>query len=516
MAISQNKYIDITSGLGANTAVREREMTGRFFTTNPLVGFGHVYEFSSADAVIQHFGSASEEAKIAVKYFGFISKSVSRPRRISFVRWASTALLPYVKGVSIANTTIAKYKASNKKLTINVGNDSYTADVTIGESVTQMSDVLTAVADAISAIEVSDTTPFDGTTVEMGSEGMESGRVTVTFPSGITAEVKPFMAISEDPQTDLATLLGVSNVNNPVVSNNSSQETPVGAVGRADEISNNCGSFAFIGSTLPSLEQAREIALWNQEKNYRYLYVVTCQGYTEADGSLVGSVKTWANKESGLGGIRGTTLWAYKTRDDGVEVLPMAAFATTDYSRAKSTKTFMYQQYDTIPASITNNATAEELDALNINYMGATQFAGGLIQFSQDGNNMDGTETATYCNEIWMKSKFWSSLMSLMLSVEKIPANDTGVNMIKTVMLDTIDTALMNGSITPRRQLSIEQKVYIDEVTARPDAWKDVYESGYILDITLENVRGKYVAKYLFVYLKGDSIRKIEGSDILI
>ena len=57
---------------------------------------------------------------------------------------------------------------------------------------------------------------------------------------------------------------------------------------------------------------------------------------------------------------------------------------------------------------------------------------------------------------------------------------------------------------------------YIGQVLGNTDAWQDVYSNGYVLNIAIEKDGNRYVGKYILVYSKGDSVRKVEGSDILI
>lgn len=504
MAIRQSKYIDITSGVGGKSAVSDRELIARIFTTNALCGFGHVYEFNDADSVMAYFGSSSDEYKYAVKYFGFVSKSISKAKKISFIRWASSAINPYIAGTAQCDTVIANYIGSNGKLKFLLGETA--TEVTVSLSgVEDLEGVATAIQTAVAA-------QWPGSTV-----AIQNGRVTITLPTSVTEVVNGIEASAVSPeQHDLATLLGVVKSASPVLSNYGAIETPAEAAARSDGISDNYGSFFFVGTTVPTKTEARAVAEWNHAKNYKYLYIVGRQGYTNAVGGLVGDVTEWADKDTGVGSFVGTTLWAYKSSDDCIESLPAALFATTDYSRANSTKTFMYQQNDSIQAAITNDACANMLDALHVNYMGVTQSAGGLIQFSQDGDNMDGVETSVYCNEVWMKAKFWTAIMNLFLAVEKVPANDDGKGMIKTVMMDTITTALKNGTIQPMKTLNVTQKVYIGQVLNDTDAWKNVYTDGYVLDIVIEQENNRYIAKYILVYSKGDAVRKVEGSDILI
>ena len=57
MAITSNKYVDITSGVGGAAAVGARELLLRLMTANELVPTGSVLlQFSDADSVMNYFG----------------------------------------------------------------------------------------------------------------------------------------------------------------------------------------------------------------------------------------------------------------------------------------------------------------------------------------------------------------------------------------------------------------------------------------------------------------------------
>jgi len=87
MAISFTKYVDITSGVGGSAGVAGRELIARLFTTNVALSVGTIAEMTTLDDVATLFGSTSEEYKRAAFYFGFVNKSISSPKKISFARW---------------------------------------------------------------------------------------------------------------------------------------------------------------------------------------------------------------------------------------------------------------------------------------------------------------------------------------------------------------------------------------------------------------------------------------------
>lgn len=87
MAISFTKYVDITSGVGGSGGVRQRDLIGRIFTTDTALAAGEIVEVTTLADVGTLFGTDSEEYKRASFYFGWVSKNITSPTKLSFARW---------------------------------------------------------------------------------------------------------------------------------------------------------------------------------------------------------------------------------------------------------------------------------------------------------------------------------------------------------------------------------------------------------------------------------------------
>ena len=103
MAISIDQYIDITSGVAGATLVKDRELILRVFTTSIILPALTVREFTSSKDVGAVFGLSSSEYLIANKYFAFISKSITAPKKISFYKTDATPLLTLINSSDISN-----------------------------------------------------------------------------------------------------------------------------------------------------------------------------------------------------------------------------------------------------------------------------------------------------------------------------------------------------------------------------------------------------------------------------
>ena len=126
MPISQSKYVSITSGIGGQSAAARKDLILRLFTTNALFPVNTVLEFTSSADVANFAGSASNEAKIASAYFGWVSKQVNTPRKISFMRYSLTATAPFIRSTATL-ATVAQFAAvTSGSMTLSMGGTSYT------------------------------------------------------------------------------------------------------------------------------------------------------------------------------------------------------------------------------------------------------------------------------------------------------------------------------------------------------------------------------------------------------
>ena len=294
-------------------------------------------------------------------------------------------------------------------------------------------------------------------------------------------------------------------------------EQPVEALSRVDGQNDNFGSFCFLGGISES--EVAEVSKWNAAKNYKYLYSV---GVSPKNCRAILS----------SGGARSGICYTLDKFDASAEFIPMALFAATRYDRVNATKVFMYQQFGGEKVSVTTTAESRRYDAFDIdgmgtripvNYIGNTQQAGDTIAFYQDGVNGDGLDTACYCNEVWMKDAIMVNLVNAFLSLEKMPANDVGEAICRQAIVSVVGEGIRNGAVSVSSTLDNTQMTYIDTIADEEGAWQEVRNHGYWIGLSIrkEKVmssqnRTRHVCDYVLVYAKGDAIRKVEGSDILI
>ena len=499
MAISFDRYVRITSGVGAGAAVRRRELIARFFTTAAIAPTSTVLEFTSVNDVGEYFGTTSPEFLRAQFYFGFVSKNITRPRRISFARWAMAATAPQVFGTTHQTLTqLQAITAGTFMLTLGAATQEITALDFSSDS--SLADVASAVQ---VAIRTETGTQFTNATVSYNAinqrfeiTGGETGAAVVRVGAGTT--------------NDAAAALGL--LTGAVLSNGVTVQTIADTLANSAEMSNNFGSFAFIPTL--TTEQITQAATWNSTQNVLFQYHVA------VSPSNAQAVSTALRPLAGAG----MTLNLDTLANEYPEVLPMAVLAATDYSRRAAVQNYMFQTAS-LTATVSTNADANLYDGQRINYYGVTQTAGQLRRFYQRGV-LGGGATApvdmnTYANEQWLKDDAGSRIMSLLLALPRVPANQRGRGQLLSVIQGTINQALLNGSISVGRTLTDIQRIFITEQSGDERAFQQVQTSGYWVNATIESFqttdnRTEFRANYTLIYAKDDVIRMVDGTHTLI
>lgn len=505
MPISQSKYVSITSGLGAQSAAGRKDLILRVFTTNELFPTDTVMEFTSSSDVVNFAGSTSAEAQIAAAYFGWVSKQINQPKKLSFMRYSLTATKPYLRS-ACELVPLTQFKSIiDGSMILSLGGASFSVTGLNFSSADTYADISSAIQAKVQSntgggeLWTGATVTFDAETLSFILTGGIAGKNSITY------------AEPASEGTDVSALIGWSAGTSPVISNGTDAATLTDILNKSVDISTNFASYAFLNADL----QTEDISLagtWNDEQNFQYLF---CE---DVDADNYSTIIVEAAKHSGMcinyNPFKNTEgcLPAY--------LMPATILAATNYDMVNGTVNYMYQQFPNQTVAVSTNQLAEKLDALNINYNGQTQKSGTKIEFYQDGYNADGTDTAVYANEIWLKDAMATEVINLETALDKIPANDDGISHIEGVLQNIIQTAKENGTILEGKELTNTQKAYISQLTGDNEAWQTVYLQGYILTVKLsqktENGRTKYIAEYSLIYSKGDVIRKVEGRHILI
>lgn len=504
MSISIKKYVDITSGVGGASAVKERELILRLFTTNTMVPAGVVLEMTTINDVAEFFGTDSEEYERASMYFSFISKSLTQAKKISFARYAAAGPLPPGVLGGVTDTTIAQWNLiSDGQLKFSAGGTEFEVSGLSFLGDVSLTEVASTIQTALQAVAGMATTTFVYNNV---TQRFNMTLVGTTPP----AEVVLLAAVGG---TDLKDPLGWQVADGVVTSPGSAASNELEFIIEADEVSDNYGSFAIVGAPL-TIDKVEAIASWNAAQNVKYMYLVPVK---RAD------ITAWNNT---LGSYPGCALTLVaNTNAEYDEQVPGIILGATDYSVRNAGQNYMFQQIPGLTPKVNDNSEANGVDATRVNYYGRTKNAGQPIDFYQNGYlcgvNTSPLQMNVHANEQWFKSNILTKMMDLLLALPIIPASSEGRTIVLGGLQSSVDQALFNGTIKAEKDLTVTQRAYVYQVTGDPLAWHQVQSIGYWMDATVipevqTNGTTRYRVDYTLVYSKADAVNKITGRDILI
>lgn len=497
MAIPINKYVDILSATGGVSPVQEKQPIGRWFTTNMLAPMGKVLEFTSPQQVLAYFGSTSEEYKYAEKYFSFISKKYTQPKRISFARYNGTSS-PIYSSIISGNTSFPLTSfVGEQSLTLSwVGSSgltSQTISVNFGESQDSLTSVASEIQDAIREVEA-----FSDATVAYSTQ-YNGGRFIFTAVESSTPTIQ-LNAFSGD----LASLVGWDITNAIVGGYNDGTNSISQEVERVMDISDNCYTFAFIEDL--SNDQIEAVADWNTTANSQYIYMI------------------WA-KTSSTAIELSSLLEAYDCAivfDNLNEMQvyqPMAAGACVNFAKQNASINFMYQQYPNDTPTVTTGLVSDNFDDKKINYYGATQTAGKQIAFFQRGKCLGSfVDMSIAFNAIWLKNSVVVQTLNMFLLNDSIPANEDGKAKIVANLNKVWSQGVFNGAILQGKILSSGEKAFIEAQTNDELAYQEVIDKGYWFDCYIDTDvnSGEKFFSFKLIYGAADQIRKVEGTNIAL
>lgn len=507
MSIPMKKYVAITSKVANTEAAARKDLILRVFTTNPLFAVNTVYEFTDSAGVSDFAGAQSAEAKLASEYFGWVSKTATKAQKISFMRYSFEALAPYLYSVSKL-TPLADFKAINDgSMMINLGGTSYTVSGINLSEVTSYADVASAVQTAIrentdgGTLWTSATVTYNAANSSFMLTGGEAGENEINNAQAATSG------------TDLSGLLGWNTASAPILSNGVDTQTIGEILNKTIDISTNFLTFGFV-SPADCYNNLDAIGAWVDEQNneYRLCFDLGQANYQEgiATAAKYTGMAAHYNINYGIEGINPAWLMS--------AILP----ATTNYNRANGVKNYMFQEFpqQAIAVGVNDGNLYQTLDNLNINYNGQTQKSGRNISFYQNGFNADGTDSAIYDNEAWLKDAIATDMLNSFIGLDFISADSDGVAILTGNLTNNCEEALTNHVFSKGKKLTNNEKAYITQLTGDENNWLTVQNNGYWFDVIVETEQNNnatfYVGKYTLIYLKNDVIRKVVGSNILI
>ena len=496
MAIKITRYVDIISSVSGASSVAQRKLDHRRFVDDPRVPVGAILELGSGDAD-DFFGSTSAEAAFARQYFAYVSPApASAPRALQFAAYAPSGRAPAVFGGAHASL--------NDLNAISSGS----VQITFGATTQDVTGV-----DLSGAVSLAGVASALQTAIRLET-GAQFATATVTYDVDhasfvLTGGVVEDAAVAIAGGT-LAPLLGWTGPG-VILSPGASAQTPLDAFQAAEQASDSFGSASF-GETITN-DEAKAVALYVAGENVKYQFYVSV------------TPSTYTATATALDGIASTGLILNGTAGEYKEAIPAAIMAATDYERRNAAINYMFRQVSGYTADVTTDALANIYDTARVNYYGQTASAGQNISFFQRGFLLGGAtapvDMSVHANEQWLKSYLTAQLLSLQLSLNKIPANNEGRAYVLAQVIDGVNKAKVNGTIIIDKELTTAQKIAVTQLSNDPDAWRDVQSKGFWADVVIvqrvpQSGVTEYEAQYTLIYSKGDVVRKVTGSHNLI
>lgn len=495
MPISMKKYVDIKSGINNIRTATEKELIARIFVNNSRLNPKELYEFENSAEVSNFFGNDSVEYEIAKRYFGYINKYSRSPKKISYYRdWREGINALFF---SYEDITLATVKAiTDGELKISINDVEKTLSSLDFSSATDMSDVASILQTAIRGAGSEGENMYLNATVEAFDDRLM-----------LTSGVKDYGTIFIVEESTVADALQFHVDEDGFIGR--PEGTAKQVFDESYEVSNNFATYTFIG-----MNNADDIADLANDVNEDYpSEFMTIVSVTENNAETI---------QSAVSNINGVSLELCNNDEARYNfVLPMAITATTDYNKENGTVNYMYNQDENMEVIVDNDNSAERFDELKVNYYGRTQQAGQKLAFYQNGVLQGNYQDQNiYVNEIWLKDALTTKFLNYMLLTSNWYANKAGQAIGQGLIVDIIERAKLNGTITTEKEISENDKVYIYKVTADENAWRQIYELGYYLITSISKVtinnQETYQFNYTLLYSKGDSIKKVEGQNILI
>jgi Protein of unknown function (DUF3383). len=459
-----------------------------------------VQAFATADDVGAFFGLSSIEATLAAVYFNGFDRAQSLPSTLYFSQYNTAAVGAYLRSGSLSGMTLAELQALSGTLTT----------------------VVNGVSSVSLAINLASATSFSNAAalIQTGIQGgTPTSTATVTYDSQLNAFVI-HSATTGDASTiafatnTLSAGLKLTSATGAVLSQGADAGVPNEAMNAIVNVVQNWASF--MTTFEPTTDVMIEFAQWVQTTNERYMYVGWYSDTDPLNGPAPDSFPGLV-VAANMDGVVPIYEPATDAGNGRKAALICGITASIDYEATAGALSFAYKGQAGLVADITDATQALNLIANESNFYGAYATANDRFVNLQRGV-MPGAWAFIdeYVNQIWLNNALQLAFMELLTSVNQLPYNATGYNLLRAAALDPIQAGLNNGVIQPGVALSNSQRAQVN--TAAGVNIADTLQSvGYYLQIKAASPTtraGRQSPPMTLWYTSGGSIQNIELASI--
>lgn len=465
-----------------------------FLTQDNSIPIGTIAAFPSLLAVQNWFGANSPEAGRAAKYFnGFIGAD-QIPGTLYFVQYATVAVSGYLRGLSLAGTSLSAIQALSGTLTLTLDGVSTVSGAIALSGATSFSNAAALIQTALQA-----GTPANTATVAYDS--LRSAFVITSSTTGASSAVG-FATVDS-----IATGLGLTAAAGAVQSPGSAIAVP--SVLMTSIVNQLQNWFPFTHVAEPTDNIKLQFAAWVNTQNGTFKYPQSDSSVTPTQGPAANSFGVLTSTYVGVVPIYDPT---------GGDLAAFECGVTASIKQEPNGRiTFAYKGQAGLAISVTDETTADNLIANGYNFYGQYATAAQQFQFYQPGQ-ISGAWLwdDSFTDQRILNSSLQLSLLELMATVKSIPYTNIGWGLIRSACAGPINDAISFGSIVSGVTLSPAQIALVNQAAGvKIDSF--LFNFGYYLQVRDPGsvVRGQRGSPIIVLwYVDGESVQKITMSSI--
>ena len=443
---------------------RALDLIGLLLTSGTRVPIGAIQPFSNQLDVANYFGDTSTEAALAEVYFQAFDNSNIKPARILFAQYPTASVAAYMRGGPVDSLTLTQLQALPiGSITLTVHGSGWTAaSVNLGSA--------TSFSNAAGIIQTAFGTGA-ASVFAWTYDSIAGAFLCTTLATGSAATITTCSGT-------LASSLFLTSATGAIASQGAAAADPTSFMNDVVQVTQNWATFmlCFDPDAGSGNTKKLEFAQWNATQNNRWGFVcwdtdVTPKTIVPAPASL-GQLIADAD-------ISGTCLISAPDATKAAFVCGTAA--AIDFTEHEGRITFAFKKQSGLTADVTDQTTADNLEANHYNFYGVYATANDQFLFLYPGSvSGDFLWFDSYVDQIWLNNGLQLQLMVLLTNRKSIPYNQAGYSLIEAACLDQILRAVDVGVIRAGITLSQAQIAEVNN------------DAGLKIDKTL-NDRGWYM-----------------------
>lgn len=482
-SVPASRFVNIVPGV-IGTGGNPLSLNGVMLTTNGSIPLGTVKTFSSASDVSDWFGATSDEYNLATVYFNGFENSTVKPGYLHVVQFNTAAVAAYLRSGSMSAVSLTDIQDVAGTLTVTVDGGAVTSSAFDLATATSYSNAATLITAAFTGAEVVCTydSQLSRFLLTSATTGVDS---TITFATGAAATALKFTA---DEGAEL--------------SQGAATAIEATFMEALLDLTQNWATFFTVWE--PDDTSKAAFAEWANDSGEKYLYIP----WTSAAAISAFEEALYTDEYDGV----------YPVGPRASDAAFVAGVvASIDFSRTNGRIDIFFKYQSGLAAAVTDSATYDALTAGGRNFIAAVATANDRFTVHVTGQMPGKWQWLDpYVNQIYLNSQFQLAFITLLTSVNSIPHNEYGRELLRAAAQDPIAEAVNNGTIRSGVELSNQQKALIAQ-QAGLDISQQLYHTGWYLQIlpaTAQQRGLRQSGSMTFWYTDGGGVHSINMPSI--